>query len=126
LFIGLGSAIAALCLLVLVVVLLTGSERTLAGTFTVFDDNGCDLSWGYADIGPGTDVVITDDAGNTVGEGNLGAGEDGVGWCEFPFKVEDLPDSSSYGITISHRGTIDFDRDDLENDDWHVELSLGD
>ncbi|AXJ10862.1 hypothetical protein CFN17_15520 [Arthrobacter sp. PM3] len=77
---------------------------------------------GYADIATGAQVVITAD-GKTVGKGELGEGKYKGGWCEFPFTVSDIKaDSKFFSVQVSHRGTIEYTREELEKG---VSLSLG-
>ncbi|MGH3096478.1 MAG: hypothetical protein ACRDMV_10840 [Streptosporangiales bacterium] len=68
----------------------------------------CYTSGGYGDIAPGVAVKVTDAAGKQIGLGTLQAGKTiGPGGCAFPFTVKDVPlDKKSYGIEISHRGTV--------------------
>jgi RNA polymerase subunit RPABC4/transcription elongation factor Spt4 len=127
----------ALVLLIVAAVLASslnrGSEHTITGTFTVYDEfNGCDLSEGYSDISEGTQVVVTDENGKTLGVGALGepveadADEEGdIFGCEFPFEVTGVPDSSIYGISVAERGTSQSKKEELEGSDWKVELTLG-
>lgn len=70
----------------------------------------CVAGNGYGDIVPGTAVKITDAKGKQVAVGSLepGVAFDGrTGGCSFVFTVPQVPlGKSSYGITISHRGTV--------------------
>ncbi len=80
---------------------------------------GCD-SFGYGDIKAGTQVVITDEHQTTLGVGQLTT----AGTCRWTFQVPGVPAGKSfYGVTISHRGTIQYTEAQLRQG---VQLSLGD
>lgn len=91
------------------------------------------LCWGdggYDDIDGGAAVTVTDQNGTVIGAGQLGPGSYVVGnleagklpKCVFGVVVPGLPTTPTfYGITVTHRGTIQFRRDELDG----FVLSLG-
>ena len=95
---------------------------------------------GYEDVNAGTQVVVTNQDGRTVGLGSLGAGalhapagfEADPGQaplrdfrCVFDFSVTVEPGADIYEIAVGgpQRGSVQFTADDLAEP---VELSLGD
>jgi hypothetical protein len=79
---------------------------------------GCS-GFGYSDIGDGTEVTLTDDAGKVLSVGQLSS----AGGCLWNFTLPDVPVGGKfYGITISHRGTVHFTEKELRAG---VTLSLG-
>lgn len=75
----------------------------------------CHGNWqGWQDIAPGASVVITDQAGTTIATGVLqeGNGEttaSGGTDCRLGFAITGVPDDRTfYGVTVSHRGTVQF------------------
>jgi hypothetical protein len=92
------------------------------------DDVNCTGMGGYSDITLGAQVVITDQSGTTIAVTDLGGGQMiGSGMsrqCAFDFSAGSVPAGKSfYGVTIGHRGTIQYSQAELESG---VELSLGD
>lgn len=72
------------------------------------DTDNCFGTGGFADLVPGTAVVVQDPTGRTIATGSLGTGRrDPVsGACLMPFTVPDVQDGlASYSVTISRRGT---------------------
>jgi hypothetical protein len=112
----------------LIVALTVGrAGHTLNGTITVFDDSafGCDLSLGYSDMQEGARVIVTDSDDEVVASSTLEEGE-GELWCEFPFTVDDVPDRDEYWVEVGDRGEIHYDKSELEDMNWELDLSLGD
>lgn len=84
----------------------------------------CNPDGGYSDISAGTQVVVTDAAGATIGIGSLANGENETAGCTFAFRVEGVPAGHDfYGIAIGKRGNIKYTPEQLTKP---VELSLGD
>jgi hypothetical protein len=111
-------------------------EHTLSGTVTLVDSSfsgsdpgdSCIGENGYGDIRGGAQVVITDSAGETLSTGRLSAGEfDGLG-CVFSFALEDVTRTAFYSLSVAgdNRGELQYSYDELADDDWSVQLSLGD
>lgn len=90
-----------------------------------------ELGVGYSDIVAGAQVTITSPTGAVIGVGTLKAGiaiapTSGTGRinCLFDFDVSGLPAALAfYGVTISHRGTVQFTAAQIEAN--QVDLSLG-
>lgn len=94
-------------------------------------DPSCAGRGGYSDIRNGAQVKISDASGKIVALGELedafavqmNEGMPGTSHCVLYFKVEGVPDGGSmYGIEVSHRGVVQFARDEIED----VSLNLGD
>lgn len=95
------------------------------------DGDPCTGSGGYSDIASGAQVKVTDNSGSVVAIGSLNSGlshqtnsgMDGTNVCVFSFDVFNIPirDSSIYGIEVTHRGVIQFTRDDAND----ISLTLG-
>lgn len=129
----LGSSVVALAAVIgLVVYLLIGRSFTASGTFTLFDYRGfggagglfCSGSGGYDDIREGAQVIIRDEAGTTVGVGELvnprTAGESA---CTFSFTIHDVPSGADfYEVEVTSWGGISYTQAELEEG---VALSLG-
>jgi hypothetical protein len=111
-------------------------KHTLSGTVLLVDSanvglnpgSSCTGEGGYSDLSGGTQVVLTDDKGQTLSTGRLSAGEfDGLG-CVFSFALEDVTRSDFYRLTVSSgsRGELQYSYEELADDDWSVQLSIGD
>lgn len=107
--------------------------RVLGGLFTLEDysgwdrtvGDGCTGSGGYDDIREGAQVVVRDGGGRTLALGSLGGGEMIAATCVFPFEIPGVPRSRFYSVEVSHRGEVNFSREDLVANQWVVQLSLG-
>jgi hypothetical protein len=58
----------------------------------------------------------------------LSRGEfDGLG-CVFSFELADVPRSDFYSLSVASvsRGELQYSYDELADDDWSVQLSIGD
>lgn len=80
------------------------------------------LSRGYADITEGAQITVTNQGGDVVAIGKLGAGKvavhpvygDPAKICVFPIQVTGVPTGLSlYGVEVSHRGVVRFSELDL-------------
>jgi hypothetical protein len=106
------------------------THYTISGTLSLIDftsaSAGCVGQGGYADIAPGTQVRVTNQAGTLIGTGTLEATTaSGSGTtCAFPFMVTGLPRATFYGITVSHRGEQDYSFAQLQAASWTVSLVL--
>jgi hypothetical protein len=78
---------------------------------------------GYDDIGPGTQVVVTNASGRVLSTTGLGSGQGTDTSCTFRFAFRVTEGQSDYRISVSHRGTQDFTFTQLR--DNGVSLSLG-
>ncbi|MEX2253839.1 MAG: zinc ribbon domain-containing protein [Acidimicrobiia bacterium] len=128
-----GGALIAIVLIAVFVLGGGGGDegQRVSGTFTLFDQDTADLdcigTGGYNDIGPGTEVRVSDEGGTVLATGALGSGKDleGLG-CIYRFSLKTVPDANFYEFEVAHRGGITYSRAKLENQEWRVDLSLGD
>ena len=111
-------------------------QHTLSGSVLLIDSTYlglapgtvCTGEGGYSDLGGGAQVVVTDDKGETLSTGRLSPGRfDGLG-CVFSFALEDVTRSDFYGLTVGSgsRGHLQYSYEELSDDDWSVQLSIGD
>lgn len=106
-----------------------GDRLTVSGSLELVDFDthysGCVGQGGYADIKQGSQVVVTDGSGKTVGLGALTSGSP-TGtreMCRYYFKVEGVPgDLDYYGIEVAHRGRVQYSKADIARE---VRISLG-
>jgi hypothetical protein len=118
-----------------------------------YDGQPCTAPTGYDDIEAGLQVVVKNAAGEIVGSGALqestataktlseeqqrGLQDPQVAahlagrvpiTCTFPFEVEGIPKSDFYTVQVGSgdRGSLTFNFDELEQQDWKVVLTLGD
>ena len=109
----------------------TTSSYSITGSLALIDfataESNCFGQGGYSDIGPGTQVTVTDQSGTIVGTGQLGtASVSGAATtCTFPFVASGLPRESFYGVSVSHRGVQNYSFSQLQGDGWQVSLMLG-
>lgn len=85
------------------------------------DHPACSGKGEYADIGQGTQVVVSDAAGKTVGLGKLGTGVHQERGCVFRFAITVPPGGQFYGIEVSHRGRVQYAASQLSS----IELKTG-
>jgi hypothetical protein len=111
-------------------------EHTFSGTVTLVDSadagfdpgDSCTGENGYDDVRGGAQVIVTDGRGDTLSTGRLSAGEfDGFG-CVFSFALQDVTRADFYTLTVAggRRGELQYSYDELAENDWSVQLSLGD
>jgi hypothetical protein len=104
-----------------------GEYETLS--VNVDSDGTCYGTGGYADMERGATVTVRDGAGNIIASSRLGPGKgeatDIVASCEFKFYLDDVPDADFYGVEVAHRGEVTYSRQELQRQDWKVDLSLG-
>lgn len=107
------------------------SSFTATGSLVLADSGGvqslpggsCQGKNGYNDIHQGTQVVVTDQAGTVIGTGALESGLLVGGHCMFAFTVPSVPSGKSfYGVSVSHRGTLQYKQAELQGG---LQLSLG-
>lgn len=116
----------------LVVYMLLDRGFTATGTLTLSSADGsgisggtsCSGTAGYDDIREGTQVVIRDETGTTVGVGQLEAARSlGTTTCVFSFTVNGVEAGADfYEVEVSRRGGITFSQEELEQG---VGLTLG-
>lgn len=110
------------------------SERTLRGTFTLYDEAFLDVEddetctgedAGYDELEPDSDVVVMDGDGDVLDRTLLGRGfVDGAG-CVFEFRTR-VARASRYQVEAALGNGVSYTEDELEGEGWEVELSLGD
>jgi hypothetical protein len=91
---------------------------------------GCVGTGGYSDIGPGTPVRITNQAGDILSAGSLGEGVSSIvgnsATCMWTVGMKDIPAGEKfYSAEVGSRGQITKSADDLAASYWKFELSLG-
>jgi hypothetical protein len=99
------------------------SAYSLEGRIIIADEStgsdGRGTCEGQADIVPGAEVIVRDEAGTIIGSGHLLAGLElpGLG-CDLPFAVDELPRANFYSIEISGRPGPTYSFDDLKAFDF--------
>jgi hypothetical protein len=88
----------------------------------------CRGGGGYTDIIGGEDVVVFDQNEEEVARSQLELGqpEDGGQTCVFPFAVPELPEADGYYVVIGDREPVPYSLDELREDEFDIELVLGD
>ena len=90
---------------------------TVQGTLTI--QGGDCTSWGYNDLHDGTEVTLTDENGKLLAVGALTRSS----MCSFTFSLDNVPPGRQfYGITVTHRGTLHYNEQQLRQG---VELTIG-
>lgn len=111
----------------------SGPAFTATGTVTVFgswvgaqEDEGCIGIDDFADLRPGVQVRVFDQAGHELSQGRLGKGIPGkvVGnSCTWPLTVADIPSGASqYRLQVGHREQLAKTAGELRSG---VDLSFG-
>lgn len=81
---------------------------------------------GYADIGVGTQVTVTDGNGVVLGLGTLATGVREGFTCRFTWQpINGIPDRNFYGVEVAHRGVVKFSSADMQTNGYRVSLTLG-
>lgn len=94
-------------------------------SLTVFDEDGCNFSWGYDDI-PGSTVTVSVDGVPIAFDQLPSFGDDGVVYCDFEVSIAGVPtDGNIYEIEIGRRGTAVLSRTELVADNWSYSGSIG-
>lgn len=116
-----------------------GDDSSQSGGLTMFGASGsitvmgegnfrggpCHGKGGYSDMDRGTQVTVYNANDKPTTLGSLGAGVSQGSDCVFPFQFVDIPiqkGSSIYSIEVSHRGKIQFTRDQADS----LDFTLGD
>lgn len=124
-----------------VVGLVSGDSTRIAGSITLTSTSGADPNNlgipgecrgynAYGDIAEGATVTIKDAGGKVVATTKLEPGKPASGEsgptpreCTFRFIAEDVPDSEFYGVEVSHRGVVQFSKQQVRNGE--VQMQLG-
>lgn len=97
-------------------------------------DEQCRGRGGYAGIGEGTEVVVTDGTGTVLARGSLGPGlvqapsdtvEQGIVACEYGITVADVPWADVYRIGLRDRALLTYTYTQLQESGWNVGFTLG-
>lgn len=89
------------------------------------DGDDCTADDGYDDIEQGAQVVVSDQAGETLGVGNLGAGTLRSARCVFGFDIDGVPAGRRfYAVHVgnSNRGEVQHTEQEIRDG---VDLSIG-
>lgn len=86
---------------------------------------GADISAGYDDLAPGAGVTVKDESGDIIATGVITEGEWTRFSCALRFTVADVPKAEFYQVEISHRGEQRLSHEDLVEQNFHLELSIG-
>jgi hypothetical protein len=82
----------------------------------------------FADLTPGTQVLVMNDAGKVIASASLGTGKPSVNKdsCTFPFSLS-LPRSSFYRFQVGDgsRGVVTYSLADVEKAHYRVDISVG-
>ncbi len=111
--------------------------RNLTGSFTLTgygnmlgstSDSSCLGKGGYEDIREGLGVVVSDEAGKTLATGSLGKSmyTSSPMKCFFPIIVsKTLPKADFYTVEVGKRGDLTYSYDEMVQQDWDVDFTLG-
>jgi hypothetical protein len=82
---------------------------------------------GYRDLRAGAVVVLTNEAGETIGSARLQGGEpdydDGI--CSFPFTIVGVPSNQQqYAVEVAHRGKVLKSQSEMKQTGWTYFLAL--
>ena len=105
-----------------------------SGTICGQSSNVCstDRTSGFGDLQKGANVTVYNASGKVVGVGQLSrgtipsAGSRGSAdpvQCKWSFSVANLPRSDFYGISVTHRGTVNFSAQQVRDGNVHLSLS---
>ena len=109
--------------------LITVDGTLTLGDFTKFGNmkagDSCEGTGGYDDINRSTQVVAKD--GNDIlAITSLGAGSaDSTGNCLYSFTLNNIDKKDFYSFEVSHRGVLNFSYDELKDQDYKVDFTLG-
>jgi hypothetical protein len=115
------------------VVLTSDREADMTVEFTLVDPGGgSDCSGGaggYSDIRPGMPLTVRDQDGGIIGSGSLGSGwatDLTGGGCVWRSIITAVPtDAEHYVIEGGSRGEVVFPHDQLADNGWVAELTIG-
>lgn len=124
-----GGVILTVASLALAACLVLGGGRfDITGSVSIpssganFSGSICSSKGGFIDIREGAQVVVSDASSTTIAIGTLGRGEVVGGECRFPFTVSAPEGHDFYGIEVTHRGRLQYERGRLNQP---LSLSLG-
>lgn len=110
-----------------------GERHTVTGSMSLTTASdlttgaSCQGSGGYSDVTSGTQVIIEDDSGKTLATSEYGPGVfDGTS-CVFEFTFNDVAKSAFYRVhSRTSRGVVQFSYKEMVDNNWSVNLNLGD
>jgi hypothetical protein len=79
----------------------------------------------FADLKPGTPVVVTDASGAELAETGLAGGSDMLSTCRFRFAVGPLDEADSYTIKVGERVPVTFTHEELVLRNWDIAFDYG-
>lgn len=111
-------------------------RHTITGTIALTDDatafagwtigKACSGSGSYADVNPGSQVVVKDGSGNVIANGSLDAGTASSAiQCNFNFTVPKVPTTGSYRILVDRRSVVTYSLAQMQGANWNLNLTLG-
>lgn len=107
----------------------------IAGTFELLGTSGeeffnlailgCSGIGGYSDITAGAQITVRNEFGDILAVSRLEPDPlAGTDECRFQFTAE-VPEAAFYSLTMGRRGEITYAFEDMVENDWTVELTLG-
>lgn len=106
------------------------TAQSVAGTVTftgpTVGHTDCHGVGAYADMAIGTDILIIDGSGATIGKGKLAlepGGGDGT--CVFGFDAANVPDVPFYTFQIGEREAPTYSNAEMVEMGWTVALAIG-
>jgi hypothetical protein len=108
-----------------------GGMMTLTTAGLVTSGTQCSGKDGFDDMRSGTQVLVKESSGKVIAQGALRGGSHPAGAkyasviCEFPFTVDNVPDSDFYLISVGKRGEISHTRHEMEASGWTAGFTLG-
>lgn len=108
---------------------------SLKGTITLIDSdiegvNYCYGTGGYSDIKGGMAVTVMNEKGEILATGSVENGKRPPGQfsevsCVLEFQLEEIPKSNFYSIEIGRRGKLNYSFEEIQKNNWELELSIG-
>ena len=126
-------------LLITLLVACSGPAVTVAPSAAVHDVTGtltftgdtvghidCHGVGGYEDMAEGTDILVLDGAGTTIGKGTLAVSDgSGDGTCSFAFTAPAVAEAAFYTFQIGDRDGPTWSLAEMEEQGWNVALTVG-
>jgi hypothetical protein len=107
---------------------ITGGINITDYRYKSINNKSCLGLYGYSDINEGLAIVVKNKIGEILARGSLKAGQrTSINRCFFPIEVNNVPHADVYVIEIGNLtgGNLTYAKEELENRDWKIELSLG-
>lgn len=106
--------------------------HTITGTVSIVDLDAnysaggtCSGKGGYSDLRIGAQVTVRNQDQRTVATGRVSSSASHDLLCELAFTVDGVPRSDFYEVEVSHRGGLTYSHDEMVDNDWTVDLSIG-